>query len=669
MGMSVPATAREGIMKNFLPPVIGGNLRYRFIALSIPIAIAIGASLLFVFWLLAQNLIDELGDRISADQVLLDRARAALPLTREFTLAEMLARDPAVIAWSREPDNGSLREKGLDSLERFRSMFHGRSWFFVPDATKEFYFNEDGVPGPGDLVKYTVSEDNPDDAWYFSTTALPGVCYLNIDFDRAIRETKVWFNCNIRDPRTDEVLGIVGTGIDLTGFIDNLQKRQPEGVTTIYVDAGGAIQAHPDVSLIEHDALTKPDNLKSTIFNIIDTPEDRDKVRKALDDAKATHDTAQTASVHVDGRRMLIGASFMPQVNWFSISVIELRTLVFGHYFVPLAVLVALAVVVSLTALGIALDRTVLRRIDRLDRAVTAFKQDAAPDIDDAVEDPPDQLGRLRRNFDEMAESVRTHTTELEELVEARTQELQHNNLELQNLNRQKDKFFSIVAHDMIGPFSSLIGVTDYLKVRADTMSREKIADYSKDLNDAATNLHRLLENLLAWSRLQRGDIRFAPEETDLSALLKETAAIHRPMAAQKSLDIVLELPDGTLAVVDPHMFETIARNLLSNAIKFSDTDGRITMKLQDETGGTWLHVIDDGIGMDAETLEKLHDLGADTTRRGTHGETGTGLGLQLCFEMVDLHGGRIDIDSTPGEGSGFHAFFPKTGPASGTSG
>ncbi|MGJ3261167.1 MAG: ATP-binding protein [Rhodospirillales bacterium] len=656
-------------MIKFLPPVIRGNLRYRFIALSVPIAIAIGAGLLFVFWLLAQNLIDELGDRISADQVLLDRARAALPLTREFTLAEALARDPDVIAWSRAPYNASLRAKGLESLERYRAMFRGGSWFFVPDATKGFYFDDKGEPDPDDLVKYTVSEDNPDDAWYFSTTALPGVCYLNIDFDRAIRETKVWFNCNIRDPGTDEVLGIVGTGIDLTGFIDDLQKRQPEGVTTIYVDASGAIQAHPDISLIEHDALTKPDNLKSTIFNIIDTPEDRDKVRRALEDAKATHDTAQTASVHVDGRRMLIGASFMPQINWFSISVIELRTLVFGHYFIPLAVLVALAVAVSLTALGIALDRTVLRRIDRLDHAVTAFKRDGTLEIDEPGEDDSDQLGRLRRNFDEMAEAVHTHTAELEDLVEARTEALKRNNEELQHLNRQKDKFFSIVAHDMIGPFSSLIGVTDYLKGRADTMSREKIVDYSKDLNDAATNLHRLLENLLAWSRLQRGDIRFAPEETDLAALLTQTAEILRPMAAQKSLDISVDLPDGARAVVDPHMFETVARNLLSNAVKFSDAGGRITMTLEHAADGTWLHVTDDGIGMDAETLENLRDLGADTTRRGTGGETGTGLGLQLCFEMVELHGGRIDIDSEPGAGTRFHVFFPKRASTSGTPG
>ncbi|MBO6519966.1 MAG: sensor histidine kinase [Rhodospirillales bacterium] len=652
-------------MIRYLPPYIARNLRYRFIALAVPIAIAIGAGLLLVFWLLAHNLIDQLGGRISTDQVMLDRARAALPLTREFTLAEALARDPALIAWSYDPDDADLRYAGLQSLERFRTLFQDRNYFFVPDASKDFYFNDKSEPNHDALIKYTINENNPDDAWYFSTTALPGACYLNIDFDRALRETKVWFNCNVRDPKTDAVLGIVGTGIDLTNFIDELQKSQPDGVTTIYVDAEGAIQAHPNVALIEHDALTKRDNLKSTIFNILETAEDQVRLRESLAAARAAPDKASTVTVHIDGMRVLVGASFMPEINWFSISVIDLRTLVFGVYFIPLAVLVALAVIVSLTALAIALDRIVLRRIDHLDHAVTVFKEDNAVTIDEPVDDDPDQIDRLRMNFNEMSAAVQAHTSELSDLVEERTRELQKNHDELVISNRQKDKFFSIIAHDLIGPFSSLIGVSDFLKNRADNLSREKIAEYTGDLNDAATNLHRLLENLLAWSRLQRGDVRFAPELTDLPALLTETIEIMKPMATQKKMEISLEAPAGVTAIVDPHMVETIARNLLGNAIKFSLPGKRITVRLAPDTNGTWLHVEDQGVGIDAATLEKLREIGATPSQKGTAGETGTGLGLQLCFEMVELHGGRIEIESKTGTGTAFHVFFPADAPNS----
>ncbi len=653
-------------MIKYLPPYIARNLRYRFIALAVPIAIAIGAALLLVFWLLAHNLIDQLGYRISTDQVMLDRARAALPLTREFTLAEALARDPALIAWSRDPDNPEFREAGVQTLERFRNLFQDKSYFFVPDATKDFYFSDKAGLDHDKLIKYTVTENNPDDAWYFSTTALPGVCYLNIDFDRAVRETKVWFNCNIRDPDTDAVLGIVGSGIDLTHFIDELQKSQPEGVTTIYVDAEGAIQAHPNVDLIEHDALTKRDNLKSTIFNILDTAEDQARLRDSLSAAKASPDKASTVTVHIDGMRVLVGASFMPEINWFSISVIDLRILVFGVYFIPLALLVALAVIVSLTALGIALDKIVLRRIDHLDHAVTAFKEDNSVTIHEPIDDDPDQIDRLRMNFNEMSTAVQAHTTELSDLVDERTRELQKNHDELVISNRQKDKFFSIIAHDLIGPFSSLIGVSDFLKTRVDKLSRERIAEYTADLNDAATNLHRLLENLLAWSRLQRGDIRFLPVMTDLPSLLTETIEIMRPMGTQKAMEIEFDSSPDVAAMVDPHMVETITRNLLGNAIKFSLPGKRITVRLERDDNGTWLHVEDQGVGMDAATLEKLKEIGATPSRKGTAGETGTGLGLQLCFEMVDLHGGRIEIESKTGKGTAFHVFFPADVPNSG---
>ena len=642
-----------------MPNFICGNLRYRFIAFAVPLAVAIGGSLLFVFWLLAQNLIDDLGDRISSDQVLLDQARAALPLTRELTLAETLAGDPAIISWARQPDDSALRRNGLATLNRFRNLFNDGNYFFIPGATKEFYYADASQEPDANPVKYTLSKDNPDDAWYFSTIELPGLCYLNIDFDRALQQTKVWFNCNVRDPATGTSLGVVGSGIDLTDFINDLQKSQPVGVTTIYADSTGAIQAHPNIDLIEQDALTKPDNLKSRIFDILDSQEDSQRLAESLRRAKATPDKATTVTVSIGGRDHLIGATFMPQVNWFSISVMDLRILVFGRYFIPFAILVALAVIASLTALGIALDRIVLRRIDRLDAAVVALKEDQHLDFEPSTQTSPDQLDRLQENFREMAASVRIHTDALTAQVETRTRELQQSHDDLLTANRQKDKFFSIMAHDMISPFSTLIGVSDFLKSRADKLDLEKIVAYSADLHAAATGLYRLLENLLAWSRLQQGNIKFAPESTDLPALIRETTDILRPSVAQKSLALVLDMPANHKAIVDPHMVETILRNLLGNAIKFSEPGGSITIGLEPVDDGTWLKVSDNGVGMDAATLESLRYLGGKTPQKGTAGEMGSGLGLQICMDMVALHDGWLDIQSTPGAGSTFKAFFP----------
>lgn len=415
-------------MKRFLPAFVAGNLRYRFMALAIPLALAIGVSVLSVFLYMAQNLVRELGDRTATNQVLLDRARAELPLWREITLAEALAGDPTIIAWSKSLDDPALRERGIATLERFRVAFRDHSYFFVPDASLEFYAHDDAQPAGSQLVKYILSKDNPDDAWYFSTVALPGVCFLNVDFDRALHETKVWMNCNIRDPETNKVLGIIGSGLDLTKFIDDLQKSLPDGVTAIYADKNGAIQAHPDVRLIEQDALTKPGNLTSTIFNLVDDEDDKERLADALARAGKEPDTASTTTVSIDGSPYLVGISFIPEINWFSVSVMDLRTLAFGTYFMPVALLMAAAIVLSLSVLGIALNKTVLKRIYRLDRAVTAFKNGSASGIDAVGESEgmaQDQIGRLGANFNELAETVRRHTAELEQRVAERTRELQ----------------------------------------------------------------------------------------------------------------------------------------------------------------------------------------------------------------------------------------------------
>src|SRR5690606_9228911 len=144
----------------------------------------------------------------------------------------------------------------------------------------------------------------------------PDTCLINVDFNRALLQTKVWFNCIVRDPLYGDVLGVVGSGIDLTTFINQLQESMPDGVTAIYADLNGAIQAHPDISLIELDALARRDNLKSTVFNLVDTAEDKQRLREALASANSNSKTAHTVSVTIDGQPYFVGVTFIPQINW-----------------------------------------------------------------------------------------------------------------------------------------------------------------------------------------------------------------------------------------------------------------------------------------------------------------------------------------------------------------
>lgn len=412
-------------MKSILPAFIAGNLRYKFIALAIPLALAIGIAVFTTFFFMARDIVRDVSDRTATNQVLLDKTRAELPLMREITLAEMLTTDPTIIAWARNIDDIDRREDGLRTLERYRNAFSDRSYFFVLNETQEYFGHGQSMYPGKELVQYQLSKSDPLDEWYFNTIKQPGRCLLNVDFNRVSLQTKVWFNCIVRDPGDGHVLGVVGSGLDLTTFINELQESMPDGVTSIYADVNGAIQAHPDIELIELNALTNRDNLKSTIFNLVDSDDDRERLTEALAAAKADPKTASSVNVSIDGEEYMMGISFIPQFKWFSISVMDLWTLAFGKYFLPLAALIAVAIVLSLSALGIALNKTVLQRVDRLDRAVTSFKNGEAPTVDEFADTGSDQIGRLRGNFNEMAAAVRRNTAELEHLVAERTRELE----------------------------------------------------------------------------------------------------------------------------------------------------------------------------------------------------------------------------------------------------
>lgn len=223
----------------------------------------------------------------------------------------------------------------------------------------------------------------------------------------------------------------------------------------------------------------------------------------------------------------------------------------------------------------------------------------------------------------------------------------------LEILNNTKNRFFSIVAHDLRSPFNGILGGLELLAETAATLTPAEIADYSRISLDQARNVHALLENLLRWARLQMGQIRAEPRNLDLSSQVSRAMAVLRPAAAAKSITIETDLPP-LVAEVDSDMLDAITRNLVGNALKFTPQGGRVTVSAALNGEMVVLSVADTGVGMEAGVLEGLFRLDRHHSTPGTAGETGTGLGLLLCQEMAELNGGRIEADSTPGRGSVF---------------
>lgn len=236
---------------------------------------------------------------------------------------------------------------------------------------------------------------------------------------------------------------------------------------------------------------------------------------------------------------------------------------------------------------------------------------------------------------------------------------IQSQNLQLKELNATKDKFFSIISHDVKGPLNSLTSFASLLINHTDKLSKEDIQMLAKDLDKSLKNLFALLENLLEWSRSQTGNIEFTAEPFDLTAVLTENKTLLETQAANKKIQLIQEFTTPFPIKAHRHSITTVVRNLVSNAIKFTPEGGTITLSIQPDAKDVTVSIRDTGVGMSAEVIEKLFRIDTKHSTKGTADEKGTGLGLILCKDFIEKNGGRMSVISEINKGSTFYFTLP----------
>ncbi|MGM0551084.1 MAG: PAS domain S-box protein [Bacteroidota bacterium] len=229
------------------------------------------------------------------------------------------------------------------------------------------------------------------------------------------------------------------------------------------------------------------------------------------------------------------------------------------------------------------------------------------------------------------------------------------NKQKLIELNATKDKFFSIIAHDLKNPFNSILGISELLLKQLDTMEPKDIKELAEAIYNSGQNAYSLLENLLQWSNSQTGRIAFHPEMLILNDVVREVGNLIKGTATQKEISIKCEIPKNIPIQADRNMLHTILRNLITNATKFTQRGGTITITAKRPNGYTQISISDNGIGMNQVTRNNLFSIDRKNTETGTENEKGSGLGLILCKEFVEKHKGKIWAESTPGKGSTFY--------------
>jgi signal transduction histidine kinase len=269
-----------------------------------------------------------------------------------------------------------------------------------------------------------------------------------------------------------------------------------------------------------------------------------------------------------------------------------------------------------------------------------------------------DEIGNLSKAFNIMLDKLEKANNEMKILNNS----LEIKNIELKDLNLTKDKFFSIIAHDLRSPISAFCSVTTMLYDNSDDFTDEERLDFLSLIKNSAQNVYSLLENLLQWSRSQRGLLIFNPEIVNLEKVIVNVLSLHKQNADNKSIQIIKNVPQNLNVFVDISMLNTILRNLISNAIKFTMIGGKIEIGIiekeisdnlnSDDGNIVTVYVKDSGIGIDELSISKLFKIDESITTKGTSEEEGTGLGLILCKEFVELNGGRIWVESEVGVGT-----------------
>lgn len=248
----------------------------------------------------------------------------------------------------------------------------------------------------------------------------------------------------------------------------------------------------------------------------------------------------------------------------------------------------------------------------------------------------------------------------LNKLLETKNKRIEQSESELRQLNAAKNKFFSIIAHDLKNPFHNIIGYSQLLTSEYDNFNETERKKFAASINQSTNNVFRLLQNLLEWSRAQTGRLVFLPREIDFGHILKNALSVLRPLADQKQISIELDYDEELTIFADPQMIETVLRNLINNAIKFTPEHGKITISARLANEQVEIRITDTGIGIAEKEAQTLFKIDSTIKRKGTNNEDGSGLGLILCKEFVHKHNGSISVESTPGKGSSFYFILPQ---------
>lgn len=381
-------------------------------------------------WLVLQGIHEHFADAYARNATLLSREKIRAPISRELALSLRLADSEVTRQWLTDEDDPAKRDLFFREAEGYRGDFRDHAYFIGSVGSQGYYFNSNEEP-PSQQARYFLDQSNEADSWFFSSLRDTDTYNINVDYNRELQTTKVWFNILVTDS-AGEVLGLAGSGLDLSTFINDFIASDQPGVTPMIIDAKGAIQAHQDSSLIAlNSGADDTSGENARLFGMLEDSVQTDLLRGAMARATQNPGSVESLNVGLNGTDQLLALTFIPELGWFVVNAIDLDSaqVLDNQWLAPLLAALVGLVVVLILLFAFAVERLVMRPLRQLKHSAQAMASGrydvALPPIRD------DEIGELSAAFSTMANKVKSHTLELEQRVQERTSDLEDANREM----------------------------------------------------------------------------------------------------------------------------------------------------------------------------------------------------------------------------------------------
>lgn len=404
------------------------NLRTKFMLIIAAVFMLAAVAVLYSFSVITSRIVNEFALRVASRQALHDRNKILAIIDREVALSLKLADDGIIRRWVATGRDGEYQVAALEQLESYRRFFRNHN-YFVARSVDLRYFNADHSAPPARPHTSVLSTNRTADSWYFDTLRKVETFALNLDYNILIRQAKLWINVIIRDDAGRKI-GVGGTGLDLSSFLNEIVQNAETGTSTILIDGRGVIQAHRDQALVERNAQEQDAAKKITIFSLMRDGAAAEQLKISLRELAEKRQQVAVFPLELTGGRALAAAAYMPEIGWYNLVLVDVSHVLGSATFYPIMLISLLSLALVVAVIGYQVHRLVLQPLKQLNdasHAVAAGTYDVALPVRQQ-----DEIGVLTESFNSMAATVRDHTAHLEERVRQRTAELTRVNEQLE---------------------------------------------------------------------------------------------------------------------------------------------------------------------------------------------------------------------------------------------